>query len=372
MAGSDKKALNFVWQSLPGDLSSTVTMNSTNTLSYRERFLAAANCKPVDRTPVWLMRQAGRSLPEYRKLKERYSFLELAQTPELAVEVTLQPIRRFDYDAAILFSDILVIPEAMGQPYSFREQGGIAMDFAVQSRTDIDRLSSQSVPERLDYVRKALVLLRKELSNQRALLGFAGSPWTLATYMVEGGSSGDYQVVKDLFRNNRDEFEILMTKITDALIDYFKMQIRAGVDAVQIFDSWGGILKGTDYLEGSLKWIQQIIAAIRDEIPVILFAKGCADQMPALCETGARIIGLDWTVDIGLMAKIIPPNIAIQGNLDPMILNTTTAATRTETQRILDAMADRPGHIFNLGHGIDKDAKLENVQELLKVIRTPK
>ena len=339
-------------------------------MNYRERFLAAAHCQPVDRTPVWLMRQAGRSLPEYRELKERYSFLELAQTPELAVEVTLQPIHRFDYDAAILFSDILVIPEAMGQPYSFREQGGIQMDFAVRSRADIDRLTINSVTERLDYVRAALEILRSELSDERALLGFAGSPWTLATYMVEGGSSKDYKVVLDMYQNNRDDFEVLMTKITDALIEYYKMQINAGVDAVQIFDSWGGILTGDDYMEGSLKWMTRIIEAIREDIPVILFAKGCAQHMSQLCQTGAQIIGLDWTVDIGEISKEIPNNIAVQGNLDPMILNGAPEITRRETQKILDSMQGRPGHIFNLGHGIDKDAKLENVEALLDTIRS--
>ena len=346
-------------------------MSEATRMNHRQRFLAAANCQTVDRTPVWLMRQAGRSLPEYRALKEKYSFLELAQNPELAVEVTLQPIRRFDYDAAILFSDILVIPEAMGQPYSFREQGGIQMEFAVQNKADIDKLSTDSVVERLDYVRQTLQILRKELSDKRALLGFAGSPWTLATYMVEGGSSRDYQLVLDLFHNHRSDFDHLMEKVTKSLIAYFKMQIAAGVDAVQLFDSWGGILKGQDYVEGSLKWMSQIIEAIRDEIPVILFAKGCADEMSGLCQTGAQIIGLDWTVDIGAMGTAIPANLAIQGNLDPMILNGSPETTRVETQKILDAMKGRPGHIFNLGHGIDKDAKLDCVQALLETIRNP-
>ncbi len=340
-------------------------------MTYRQRFLAAANCQAVDRTPVWLMRQAGRSLPEYRALKEKYSFLELAQTPELAVEVTLQPIRRFDYDAAILFSDILVIPEAMGQPYSFREQGGIQMEFAIQNRSDIQNLSTNSVVERLGYVRETLEILRKELSDERALLGFAGSPWTLGTYMIEGGSSKDYQLALDLFNNNRADFELLMEKVTEALIAYFKMQIAAGVDAVQLFDSWGGILKGKDYQEGSLKWMSKIIDAIKDDIPVILFAKGCADEMPALCATGAQIIGLDWTVDIGDMGPVIPADIAIQGNLDPLILNGSPETTRKETQKILHAMKDRSGHIFNLGHGIDKDAKLDCVEALLDTIRNP-
>lgn len=337
-------------------------------MNSRERFAAAAQCKPVDRTPVWLMRQAGRSLPEYRKLKEKYSFLELAQTPELAVEVTLQPIRRFDYDAAILFSDILVIPEAMGQPYSFREQGGISMDFAVRNQRDIDRLSSEGVADRLGYVRETLKVLRKELP-EKAVLGFGGSPWTLATYMVEGGSSKDYRVVLDLFRKDRRTFEALMQKITEALLDYFQMQAAMGVEAIQIFDSWGGILKGDDYMEGSLRWIRQIIEVLKTQVPIILFAKGCAEQKDALCETGARVIGLDWTVDMGEFSHSIPTSIAVQGNLDPMVLNGSPETTQIETLKILDAMKNRPGHIFNLGHGIDKDARLECVQALIDTIR---
>lgn len=337
-------------------------------MNSRERFAAAAHCKPVDRTPVWLMRQAGRSLPEYRKLKEQYSFLELAQTPELAVEVTLQPIRRFDYDAAILFSDILVIPEAMGQPYSFRERGGIAMDFAVRNRADVDRLNGREVRDRLSYVRQTLEILREALP-EKALLGFGGSPWTLATYMVEGGSSQNYKVVLDLFENDRSTFETLMEKLTEALIDYFRMQASAGVDAIQIFDSWGGILKGEDYLAGSLKWIRRIIEGLTPEVPVILFAKGCAEHKKALCETGARVIGLDWTVDIGDFANTIPESIAVQGNLDPLVLNGNPETTALDTLKILEAMKNRPGHIFNLGHGVDKNARLECVQALLETVR---
>lgn len=345
-------------------------MTEELSLTYRERFYAAANCQPVDRPPVWLMRQAGRSLPEYRHLKEKYSFLELAQNPELAVEVTLQPIRRFNFDAAILFSDILVIPEAMGQPYSFREEGGIAMDLPIRSRSEIEKLSNDAVTDRLNYVRTTLEILREELSYNRALLGFAGSPWTLATYMVEGGSSKDYKYVLDLYHNHIEDFEFLMGKITEAVIAYFKMQISAGVDAVQIFDSWGGILKGSDYFEGSLKWIRQIVEAIRDDISVIVFAKGCSEHLEDLCATGAQIMGLDWTINIGEAAKRIPRNIAIQGNMDPLILNTNPKNTIKETQKVLDAVNGRPGHIFNLGHGIDKGAKLENIQAMLDTIRS--
>src|ERR1700744_4615036 len=211
-------------------------------LTCRERFLKACHCERVDRPPVWLMRQAGRALPEYRKLKEKYSFLELVQTPELAIEVTLQPIRRFGFDAAILFSDILVIPEAMGQSYRFRETGGIEMDFIVRTKADIERLSVEKVVKRLRYVDKALRLLRKELGDQTALIGFAGSPWTLATFMMEGGSAEKYTRALALFREDPKTFRALAKKLTEAITAYLKMQIAAGVDAVQIFDSHGGHL----------------------------------------------------------------------------------------------------------------------------------
>src|ERR1700744_5433976 len=219
-----------------------VSNPSKSALTARERFRLAARCQPVDRPPVWLMRQAGRALPEYRKLKEKYSFLELVQTPELAVEVTLQPIRRFGFDAAILFSDILVIPEAMGQSYRFRETGGIEMDFAVRTKADIQRLSVEKVVKRLRYVDKALRLLRKELGDKTALIGFAGSPWTLATFMMEGGSAEKYTRALALFREDPKTFRALATKLTEAITLYLQMQIAAGVDAVQIFDSHGGHL----------------------------------------------------------------------------------------------------------------------------------
>src|SRR5208283_749147 len=209
-------------------------------LTSRRRFLDACGCRAVDRPPVWLMRQAGRALPEYRELKQKHSFLELVQTPELAAEVTLQPIRRFGFDAAILFSDILVIPEALGQPYRFRDEGGIAMEFAIGSRADIERLApADAVPARLAYVADTLRALKGELAGQKALLGFGGSPWTLASYMVEGGSSEDFARIKGLFYTDRPAFEALLDRLVLALIACFKMQIEAGADAIQIFDSWG-------------------------------------------------------------------------------------------------------------------------------------
>ena len=213
-------------------------------MTSRERFLAACACRPLDRPPVWIMRQAGRYLPEYRDLKARYSFLELVRTPELAAEVTMQPLRRFAFDAAILFSDILVVPEALGQGYRFKEEGGIAMEFRLETRAQLELLPSDNVRKHLRYVATALRLLRARLGDQTALLGFGGSPWTLACYMLEGGGSEDFPRARELFRADRDFFNALLDKLTCALIDYFKLQIESGVDAIQIFDSWGGLVAG--------------------------------------------------------------------------------------------------------------------------------
>jgi uroporphyrinogen decarboxylase len=314
------------------------------------------------------MRQAGRYLPEYRALKERYSFLELAKTPELALEVTLQPLKRFPLDAAILFSDILVIPEAMGQPYSFRDKGGIQMDFAVRTKDQLDQLSSNDIPQKLEYVDKTLRLLKSELTDEKALLGFAGSPWTLATYMVEGGSSSDLSTVKELFYSDRHLFDQLLEKITKALVDYLKMQIDAGVDAIQIFDSWGGTLSGNDYEEASLKWIRTLIAEVGPSIPIILYAKGTYPQFQSQLSSGAKVISLDWTVDLAQARRAAPDNIALQGNLDPVILNTTPEIVEREVTKLLKQMKDKPGYIFNLGHGIQPTAKIECMKALVATV----
>ncbi len=246
----------------------------------RERFLAALACTPLERPPLWIMRQAGRYLPEYRALKAKSSFLEMVRTPALAAEVTLQPLRRFALDAAILFSDILVIPEALGQGYRFRDEGGIGMDYRLETRAQIDALApATAVPDKLRYVADALALLKKELGGKTALLGFGGSPWTLATYMVEGGSSDVFERIKLLFYTDRATFDALLEKLTASLIVYFQMQIRMGADAIQIFDSWGGFIAGPDYEAASLKWIRQIVAALPRDFPIILYAKGTAPHV---------------------------------------------------------------------------------------------
>jgi len=337
-------------------------------MNSRQRFLAACACAPLDRPPVWIMRQAGRYLPEYRELKARHSFLEMVKTPDLAAEVTLQPLRRFAFDAAIIFSDILVIPEAMGQGYHFREEGGIAMDYRLETRAQLDRLTTEGIAQKLAYVGAALGQVRTALKGETALLGFGGSPWTLATYMLEGGSADEFERSKTVFYSDPAFFNALLEKITAALIDYFRMQISAGVDAIQIFDSWGGIIAGQDYEAASLRWVREIIAALPKDFPVILYAKGANTQLTDQAFSGASVLGVDWTIDLSLARKLVPGNIALQGNLDPVLLNTTPDIVRHETARLLESMRGAHGHIFNLGHGILPQAKLECVQALVDTV----
>ncbi len=342
---------------------------STPLLNSRRRFLNACQCRPVDRPPIWLMRQAGRALPEYRALKEKYSFLELAQTPELAAEVTLQPIRRFGFDAAILFSDILVISEALGQGYHFRDQGGIEMNFLLHSARDIERLETGAVRERLQYVAKALPLIKTELEGRTALLGFAGSPWTLANYMIEGGGAREYSKAKALYYSDPHLFASLLEKLTAAITEFLQMQIEAGVDAIQIFDSLGGNLPDNLFEPASARWMTKIIDALRGQVPVIVFSKGTHGNWDELLQTGAQVLGIDWTMPLWAVKQRLPADVAVQGNLDPMLLTTTPDIVAAEASRVLRSMRGLNGHIFNLGHGVPPSAKLENIETLVTTVR---
>jgi uroporphyrinogen decarboxylase len=334
----------------------------------RERFLAAANCQPVDRPPIWLMRQAGRYLPEYRELKAKHDFVTMVRTPSLATEVTLQPLRRFPLDAAIIFSDILVIPEALGQGYHFRDHGGIGMDYLLDTPEKIAALDGSQITQKLAYVADALRLTRSKMGDNIALLGFCGSPWTLACYMVEGGSAKDFVAIKKLAWDQPEQFELLMQKLTDAIVEYLHMQIDAGADAVQIFDSWGAICPATHYEAWSLRWIHHIINKLKKRVPVILYAKGMGHKAADQIHTGASILSLDWTMDLRRMRGSIGNNIALQGNLDPVTLTTTPEITRREAMRILDDAGGKPGFIFNLGHGMIPSAKIECVEALMETV----
>ena len=339
-------------------------------ITNRLRFINACHCRPNDRPPVWLMRQAGRALPEYRKLKETHTFVELCQNPDLAVEVTLQPVRRFGFDAAILFSDILVIPEAMGQKYHFKETGGVQMDFAITSKADIDKLSVAQVCDRLSYVEKALRILRRELGDQTALIGFSGSPWTLATFMMEGASVPKYSRALALFREDPKTYFALAEKLTVAVAAYLKMQIATGIDALQIFDSHGGHLSAGEFQEASGRWLRDIVQNLSNPCPTIVFSLGTHGSWPNLIATGANVLGVDWQTDLAAVGKVIPDHMGMQGNLSPsLIAEATPEVVAAETRKILETMRGRPGHIFNLGHGLTPGAKLENIQSLVDTVK---
>ncbi|MFM8232287.1 MAG: uroporphyrinogen decarboxylase [Chthoniobacterales bacterium] len=325
----------------------------------RERFLEACLCRPVDRPPVWLMRQAGRYLPEYRALKERSSFLEMVRTPDLAAEVTMQPIRRFGFDAAIIFSDILVVPEALGQGYGFRDGQGIDMEFTVRSRADLQKLSIEGAADRLDYVYQALKATRNSLGEDRALIGFGGSPWTLAAYMVEGGSSGEGKIIRAMAERRDPLLAELLSLITQTLAGYFRRQIAAGADAIQIFDSWAAWCD--DYQEWSLRWVRDLLDELKPEVPVVLFARGRNRDAAAMAATSARVLSLDWETPLSEVRRDLGPRVALQGNMDPAFLESEPAAAAAAAQRVLEDMAGQPGYIFNLGHGIRPAARPESV-----------
>jgi uroporphyrinogen decarboxylase len=345
------------------------TKSEVPVLTHRQRFLDACRCRPVDRPPVWLMRQAGRALPEYRKLKSKHPFLALVRTPELAAEVTLQPIQRFDFDAAILFSDILVVAEGLGQGYKFRDGGGIEMNFALRTVDDIRQLDVPALPERLAYIPRALQLVKSSLGDKTALIGFAGSPWTLANFMLEGGSADEYTQAKKLFYSEPEIFSLLMKKLTVAVTRLLQMQILAGVDAVQIFDSLGGLLSGNAFATASAGWIKQIVSALKSTVPVIVFSKDVHGHWQTLVDTGANVLGIDWTVRLADVRAQLPEHVGVQGNLDPALLLTKPEIVAAETTRILTEMRGARGHIFNLGHGVPPGAKLENLSALVETVK---
>jgi uroporphyrinogen decarboxylase len=316
------------------------------------------------------MRQAGRVLPEYRALKKKRSFAELIGTPELAAEVTLQPIRRFGFDAAILFSDILIVPQAMGQSFRFRDQGGgVEMEFAIRTPEDVTRLDASGVAERLSHVGEAVRLVKAALGGRTALIGFAGSPWTLANFMMEGGSAKEFGAARRLFYEDRSLFDSLSEKLAEAVTDCLRVQIAAGAEAVQIFDSLGGLLGAHAFEEASGRWIRRIVQALGGEVPVIVFARGAHGSLDDLRTLGADVLGMDWTVPLSRVRQHLDGAAAIQGNLDPVVLETTPEAVSAEAAKILAEMRGFNGHIFNLGHGVPPGAKLECIESLLNEVR---
>lgn len=338
-------------------------------MTCRNRFLNACRCDAVDRPPIWMMRQAGRSLPEYRELKETRRFTELVQDPAMAAEVTLQPIRRFGYDAAVIFSDILVIAEAMGQKYELLDQGGVKMDFELNSKAAVDRLNPSAVLDHIGYTPEAIRLVRKELSDERAIIGFAGSPWTLASFMVEGGSSRENTRARAMLYDEPKLFYTLLEKITEATIVYLKAQIEAGADVIQIFDSQGGTLAPNMFWKISGLWMQQIVDALGGEVPVIVFARNVHHNWKEVVNTGANVLGIDWSIDLRETANTIPADVAVQGNMDPALLVATPESASAEARRICEEMRGRDGFIFNLGHGVPPDADIEAIQAIAETVQ---
>ncbi|HZH43664.1 MAG TPA: uroporphyrinogen decarboxylase [Lysobacter sp.] len=344
-----------------------------------DRFLRALRREPVDRTPVWLMRQAGRYLPEYRATRARAgSFLAMAKNPELACEVTLQPLERFPLDAAILFSDILTVPDAMGLGLYFAEGEGPKFERPVRSAADIAKLAVPDVGRELRYVTDAVSLIRRELDGRVPLIGFSGSPWTIACYMVEGGGSDNFAMVKSLALNEPAAMHRLLDVVTDAVIAYLDAQRQAGAQALQVFDTWGGVLSPTMYREFSLRYLQRIAAELPRgdgdaRVPLILFGKGNGAYVEELAASGADAVGVDWTIGIGEAARRAGGRVAIQGNLDPAVLYAQPEAIGREVGRLLDDYAagnggSRDGHVFNLGHGLSPDMKPEHVAALVAAV----
>ena len=340
-----------------------------------DRFLRALLREPVDRTPVWMMRQAGRYLPEYREIrKQAGSFMDLCTNPELACEVTLQPLRRYAMDAAILFSDILTIPDAMGLGLYFEEGEGPRFKKTINDEKDVAALQVVNSARDLDYVMKAVSTIRSALGGSVPLIGFSGSPWTLATYMVEGGSSKDFQKVKSLAFNQPEVMHQLLSVLADSVADYLRCQIEAGAQAVQIFDTWGGALGAEAYKEYSLQYMQRIVASLPKEnegrrVPVILFTKNGGQWLEAIAESGADAVGIDWTTDIALARSRVGDRVALQGNMDPTMLYSTPERIRQEVKTILESYGEGSGHIFNLGHGITPGVNPDHVTAMVDAVQ---
>ena len=330
--------------------------------------------KPTFRTPVWIMRQAGRHLPEYRRIRSRAgSFMALCSDPQLACEVTMQPLERYDLDAAILFSDILTIPDAMGLGLYFIEGEGPKFRNPVRTEKDVEQLSITNTAKDLPYVTDAVRLIRKELNGTVPLIGFSGSPWTLATYMIEGQSSRDFARSKLWLYEHPNLLHQLLEKLSLSAIDYLNAQISSGAQVVQIFDTWGGVLSTPAYRDFSLAYMQKIVDNLIShsqgrEIPVILFTKGGALWLEDIAATGCHGVGLDWSIDIRNARTRIGSTTALQGNMDPAILRASPSVIREEVHKILQSNGGDDGHIFNLGHGISPDINPENVRALIEAV----
>lgn len=333
-------------------------------------FLRACKRQNVERTPIWIMRQAGRYLPEYRAVRAKTDFLTMCKTPELAAEVTIQPVDIIGVDAAILFSDILVIPEAMGMHLEMNEGKGPVFPNPIRTVDDAKLLKNIDPTKELKYVLDAVSLTKKNLDNRVPLIGFSGSPWTLLTYMVEGKGSKNFSEVKKLIYNNPDLAHAILDKLSNTIADYLSAKIEAGCNAVQIFDTWGGLLSQNDFEEFSLRYVEKIISQIkRKDEPVIFFAKGVHFGLEKLANSGANVLGLDWTMNLTEVRKVVGDKVALQGNLDPTVLYAKKDYIKKAVNDVLNSFGKGNGHVFNLGHGVLPDIDPENVKALVKYVK---
>ncbi len=340
-------------------------------MNSRERFLNACRCQKVDRPPVWIMRQAGRYLPEYRELRRKHAFAEICRTPELAREVALQPLRRFPLDAAILFSDILVVPEAMGLTVDYLE-GGPKVGPALDSPFAVDTLQTADAASKLEYVGDAVAAIREGIGPDKALIGFAGAPYTLATYMVEGGSSKRFETIKHLAYRHPETIQNLLKKLTLVVRDFLRMQVERGADAIQIFDTWAGELSVPDFERLALPAVRRIVSGLSDlNVPIIYFVNGVGGKLRQIEQSGADVLGVDFRSSLTYARRRIRTKVSLQGNLDPMELFAPEHYIRQRVRDLDGEMAGYFGHILNLGHGILPDTPIEGVEtfvdEVLKL-----
>ncbi len=333
-------------------------------------FLRACRRQRVERTPVWMMRQAGRYLPEYRAVRAKNDFLTMCKTPELVAEVTIQPVDLVGVDAAIIFSDILVIPEAMGMSLEMVESRGPVLHGPVRTRAAVEALAIADPERKLKFLPEAIALTRRMLGGRVPLIGFAGSPWTLACYMVEGGGSKDFRHVKRMMLDEPQTFSLLLDKLTRSVQLLLEAQLAAGADAVQIFDTWGGALSPDHFRKWSLDPIFKVVSGIRRaDQPVIVFCKGATHAIKEISEVGADVVGVDWTVDLGDVRRLVNDRVALQGNLDPTILYASPEVIRHEVSSVLRKYGEGPGHVFNLGHGILPDVPVEHARAMIRAVK---
>jgi uroporphyrinogen decarboxylase len=333
-----------------------------------DTFLKACRGEAVPYTPIWMMRQAGRYMKEYQAVRSKHDFWTMCKTPELACEVTLQPVDLLGVDAAILFSDILTVLEPMGQKVEFHEGRGPVIDNPARDRAAVEALRVARAESELGYVMEAIKLIRRELEGKVPLIGFSGAPFTLATYMVEGGSSKNFLNTKMMMYREPELFGSLMQKITDTVIGYLRAQIKAGAQAVQIFDSWAGALSPEDFRAYELPHVKRAVEALKGDVPVIYFANGAAGLLDELKETGADVLGVDWRVDMGRATEVLGKDYALQGNLDPLCLFLPKGKLRERAGEVLDKAKAAKGHIFNLGHGIVPQTPQEAAKDLVDAV----